>query len=153
MGHYINWSILFGNVKYCDFCYVLHFLPSDQILDSFPVLYYNSQLYGHSYFQVESHFTTFCHISNLFFPWCIISSIVTSSYSCQLNTFIKLAGDTLYPHPLPKTNKDIKLTWFYSSSIEALLDTFPCLGMAIYHCFWMRYYGLFPAHETGLPYE
>lgn len=72
-----------------------------------------------------------------FFPWCIISSIVTSSYSCQLNTFIKLAGDTLYPHPLPKTNKDIKLTWFYSSSIEALLDTFPCLGMAIYHCFWM----------------
>lgn len=83
------------------------FLPSGQILDPFPVSYYNSQLYRHSYFQVEFHFTIFCHISSASFSWCIVSSIVTVLNSCQLNTFIKLAGDMVYS--LPFTRPWIKI--------------------------------------------
>lgn len=62
-------------------------------------------------------------------------------------------GYSLPPTLNQTTNKDIKLTWFHSNIIQALLDTFPCPGMAIYHCFWMWYSGLFSAHVTKLPYK
>lgn len=97
-------------------------------------------------------FCFLCHISSLTFPWCVIFSIVVIFkhlptwyiYHTSRGSCLSL---TLYQN----WNKDIKLTWFHSNTVETLLDTFPTPGIAIYHCFWMSYLGLFLAYVTGLP--
>lgn len=134
----------------CSFPHPLCFQA--RFLDNFPASYYNSQLYRCSYFQVEPHFLFLCHISSLTFPWCVIFSIVVIFkhlptwyiYHTSRGSCLSL---TLYQN----WNKDIKLTWFHSNTVETLLDTFPTPGISIYHCFWMSYLGLFLAYVTGLP--
>lgn len=113
------------------------FHPSGQILDNFPVSYYNSQLYRDLYFQVEFHFMIFCHISNFSVPWCIVSHLIT--------IFKRLPTSQIYPTtkgyclspPAPTTSWIKILTWLHFSAIETVLGTNPGQGMAISHCFWM----------------
>lgn len=87
------------------------------------------------------------------FPWCITFSIVVIFK--QLPTWYIYHTSRGYWYYLSLTlyqnrNEDIKLTWFYSNTIETLLDTFPAPGVAIYHCFWLSCLGLFLACVTGL---
>lgn len=96
-------EILFGNGKFWFSCYLL-FSPFRTDFGQFPVSCYNSQLCWYSYFQVESHFMIFCHISSFSVPWCVISPLVT--------ILKRLPTSQIYhtsPHPHHSTNKDINL--------------------------------------------
>ena len=125
-------------------------LPSGKILDNFTFSYCNFQLCQHTYVQVESHFRIFCHISS---PFSTVQDVVYcyNLNSCQVDTFIKLAGAPVYPPaPHQTANKDVKSTWFHSNPTTPSLGTLPCPGGRP-SLLLDGVLGLVSSHVTGLP--
>ena len=124
-------------------------LPSGKILDNFPFSYCNFQLCQHTYVQVESHFRIFCHISS---PFSTVQDVVYcyNLNSCQVDTFIKLAGAPVYPPP-PRTRPRIKMLnppGSIPTPPGPRWAPSPVRG-AVHHCSWMGCSGSFSAMGRG----